>query len=346
MSRRGFTTSGYVASRVDQSVGFAQSIAEGARLLAFIMDTPESLGGHMLRWLEKLGNDCPGGPLAIGAWQACNAFVSQHASPPNTMNALSGLSTTIFERTKQLPVWLQANTSDLQAMLKGEALRWETIGLYCALCGLYLALAADRTDCLFDGISNWGGARRSALRRALMASVDCGKLCEEAGQLNDLSLWLVIMTTMLTGQCYGDASNQTWRMVGELLSILPILSPQNTLQEAVRRPLYIREFRKHGIVIAYELDKSISTFAGRPPRLASQYHSLDLPLDLPYPALMGSVEALSMSRRELGDNGWHQGDPGCQISRMRATLLLARMRESVLHLVMGPKSGSLIIQTQ
>ena len=62
----------------------------------------------------------------------------------------------------------------------------------------------------------------------------------------------------------------------------------STTQEDSQVPLYLQQLRKRALAGAYELDKGLAIFVGRPPHLSRHYIGLGLPLDLPATAIMST----------------------------------------------------------
>jgi hypothetical protein len=176
------------------------------------------------------------------------------------------------------------------------------------------------------------------MERALDASLQCYRICERMGQINDLTVWLLDLAIMLTTWCYGDDSYQAWRLMGDLASVVVALGYHgSTNQEDSQVPLYLQQLRKRALAEAHELDKGLATFVGRPPHLSRHYVGLGLPLDLSASALMNTPAALEEAMAKLDSNGWNTEGLVHPTTRIRAVAMLIGIREEALELSLGPR---------
>ncbi|GFP60592.1 hypothetical protein TASIC1_0023000400 [Trichoderma asperellum] len=182
------------------------------------------------------------------------------------------------------------------------SIRWETVGMYFALIGMVIA-STKNSSTNFSG-RQWFGDRKATSSDAFDACLRCEALCNRVGQMNDLSVWLAVLATTLSTWCFGDDSCQAWRLMGNLSSAIFALNYHRGFQDDMNTPTYLIELRKRAIALSHELDKSLATFVGRPPRLNRSYCTIELPLDLSDSVIVGPAELLELQISRLdGDDG-------------------------------------------
>lgn len=97
-------------------------------------------------------------------------------------------------------------------------------------------------------------------------------------------------------------------------------------------PFFISELRKRLFISAYENDKRLATFAGRPPQLTRHYCRLQIPLDLTDSQIM--AEGLEIENA-VDEEGWNQRGTvqRCTFARLSATNAL--ITEEILEISLG-----------
>ncbi len=82
----------------------------------------------------------------------------------------------------------------------------------------------------------------------------------------------------------------------------------------------------------YNIDKTVSSLLGRPPRLCRKYCAMQLPLDLDDSCLRLPHDQLVAAVNLLDANGWNQAYsiPGAALTR--ALLICDMIREDILEL--------------
>lgn len=246
-------------------------------------------------------------------------------NPEESFGALSRLAEGVFEATSsplELPVPL--NQASLTAAISGSNLRWETVGICCSSMGMFLS--AEQGE---DGTDGDADKTSAMVRRLLSACISCRRFCESASQINDLTVWFLISATQFATWSRGDDSCLAWQLMGELcssISALGITAPRSG------PPCYSNELRKRAVAASFELDKVISTFVSRPPRMSRRYWALDLPLDLPDEALLGTEPVFAERLLELDYKGWNTAGVVYPASRLRAAAMIGQLRDAVLEL--------------
>jgi len=161
------------------------------------------------------------------------------------------------------------------------------------------------------------------------------------GQINELTLLLLNSAGVLATWCYGDDSFKAWRLMGDLSTVVLALGFHRGSHDDPTVPAYLIELRNRAVAVAYELDKSLATFVGRPPRLQRRYCTLEMPLDLDDAVITGSSEAFEAAKARLDSSGWSWEGVMHPISRIRASFMLNLIREEILEMSLGLPSANL-----
>ncbi|CDM32811.1 Zn(2)-C6 fungal-type DNA-binding domain [Penicillium roqueforti FM164] len=206
----------------------------------------------------------------------------------------------------------------------GPFLRLEIIGVICALAGRasYFGLA-DSTV----------GDTESPTQFSRKMLVICDltiHICKSLTALNDLSLWLVHENLLLSKLLRGDSSSVTWNRLGELATGIFEFGAHRDTPSLV--PLFILESRRRLFAASYQLDKSIATFLGRPPRISWRHSDCLLPLDISDEDLAGHPHTLEAARRSLDANGWNIKKVYQPASWIRLRFIISTFREEILEL--------------
>ncbi|EHK21988.1 uncharacterized protein TRIVIDRAFT_134559, partial [Trichoderma virens Gv29-8] len=319
-------------------------IREGEELLQLLLDrySHPDLEELVHNWYKDLGDSPVGGPLAKAAWRAIQTNLQDlHSS--RSLNRLQATSREIFDHTSR-PLNMPTTAADGALEKELCAIRWETVGMYFALLGMVIASAKNLCTS-FSG-RQWFGDRKATSSDAFDACLRCEALCNRVGQMNDLSVWLGILATTLSTWCFGDDSCQAWRLMGNLSSAIFALNYHRGFQDDMNTPAYLVELRKRAIALSHELDKSLATFVGRPPRLNRSYCNIELPLDLSDSAIVGSGELLELQISRLDGDGWNKDMTVHPASRQRAIVWLSSIREEVLELSLGTITQDLVHKAQ
>lgn len=97
-------------------------------------------------------------------------------------------------------------------------------------------------------------------------------------------------------------------------------------------PLFLVECRRRFFAAAYQLDKSIATFLGRPPRLPWRHSDCKLPLDISDEALVYEKSLPGLAQNTLGIDGWDVNGVRQRASWVRVRFLISIFREEILDL--------------
>jgi hypothetical protein len=97
-------------------------------------------------------------------------------------------------------------------------------------------------------------------------------------------------------------------------------------------PFWLCELRKRIFSSAYNLDKSISTFMGRPPRLPRKYCAVQLPLDIDLKQLRLPADQMEIEIEKLDEGGWNTEGEVRSNLYARTSLICNMIREDILEL--------------
>ncbi|KAJ5641720.1 hypothetical protein N7490_005720 [Penicillium lividum] len=316
------------------SLANPQKVSEGAELLNDILELVSEIGDP-LECLSFLDAElCVHGPLIELAWTATNNSIRNLLKDRSNIN-LESISQAIFERTSSPPVFPPtASSGALEAALSTEALRWETIGIYCAQIGVYLGGEKDKSFSL-AAHETWKSDRKTLMQRSFRACIQCEAFCDHLGAINDLTLWFLLPTILFATWCFGDDSYHVLRLVGSMSSVFLALGFHRGIHDA-SLPFYLVEIRKRAIAWAHDHDKVLASFTSRPARLSRHFCVIEMPLDLADSVLMGTDEALFKARENLDADGWNKDKAILPVSGHRAQLMLCMIREEALELKLGP----------
>lgn len=94
------------------------------------------------------------------------------------------------------------------------------------------------------------------------------------------------------------------------------------------------EVRRRHFCAAYQFDKGLATFLGRPPRISKRYTDSKIPLDLSDEALATNHTDLSHARAGLDEDGWSNHRPFQRATWIRVRYIVTTFRDEVLEVSM------------
>jgi hypothetical protein len=326
---------------------FAPSLAlikEGESILETLRDSPKALGDVVSSWYQSFGSMWPCGPLVRACWTVVHGVLVQSLQDECNPVDLSLQSRIMFSKTSQPQRWPHSPANGaLEQTFAMNGIRWDVVGIYFALVGNVIGEDAGAIDFTHE---KWGPSQKAARERMLQASIQCYAICERVGQLNDLTVPLLLNTTMLATWCYGDDSYQAWRLMGDLASVVSAIGHHRDAHDGQTVPIYLHELRKRAMEMCHELDKGLATFVGRPPRLYRRHYDLGAPLDLSEEVLFGTTADLQSAIEELDGEGWNTKGLVYPTSRLRVQYKLITVREEALELVMSYNAEDVGLQSQ
>lgn len=319
-------------------------LKEGESILETLRDSPKLLGGLVMSWYESFGSRYPCGPLVKTCWTTVHDVLVQSLQDELNPVNLSIQSRIMFAKTSQQQQWPHSPANGaLERAFATDGIRWDIVGIYFALVGNALGDSAKAIDFTHE---KWGPSPKVAKERVLQASIQCYTFCERVGQVNDLTVSLLINTTMLATWCYGDDSYQAWRLMGDLASLVSAIRFHRDARNGQTVPTYLQELRKRHMELCHEIDKGLATFVGRPPRLYRRHYDLGAPLDLPEDVLLGTTADIQSAIKELDSEGWNTNGLVYPASRLRVQHKLITLREEALELAMSYDAEDVNLQSQ
>jgi len=221
------------------------------------------------------------------------------------------------ERSEQVAVdLLTANTAQMVTLpptvspkefmtfYTGSKLRWEALGIFLTSCGLCIAgLSAKDIELEFNGRSEQDKQR--LMFRLLEASDICVSLCDDAGYGTDWGFWLMIENCMYASQVLGDAHYLVWRKLGDLSTAVFARSYHAIGQKS--GPFWLDEMRRRALGYTYAMEKMLSAFVGRPPRISKRYCNIGIPLDIGSYQVLSAGNDINLALAAVDEDGWNTG---------------------------------------
>ncbi len=303
-----------------------------------------------LPYLEKIVDRWPKFEASwcmLGPWlQDCQKSIRQDLFEKYDLTSSDVCTqvTELLHANTMVPLRLAKNVRfrDFTSYYTGTKLRWEAIGVFLTICG-YSLMFLPCEDKELDFVGHSEQDKQRLLIRLLEAGDACVAFCNETVHDTDLSFWLMIENCTFASQVLGDAHYSVWRRLGDLSTAI-FARGLHAIGEGSGLPLWLTELRRKGLSIAYVLDKTLSSFVGRPPRISKRYCHIEAPLDLEFDELALEGDELAEVVSKLDVNGWKtRTEPerdrfsGC----LRLWVKEGRIREEALELCLGPPQEGL-----
>ncbi|KAJ5668548.1 Transcription factor [Penicillium maclennaniae] len=254
-------------------------------------------------------------------------------SDNGTSEHLSALSASIIQNTaKTFQIPKDATGKMFHKCFTGSSLRLEIIGIICALAGRasYFGLSRSSTS---------NAESQAHFFRKMLAACDVAlHVCRHLTILNDLTLWLVHENLLLSSLLFSDSSSITWQRLGELATNIFELGVHRDTASSTALPLFILESRRRLFAAAYQLDKGIATFLGRPPRISWRHSDCCLPLDISDHVLTEDFENLEAVQTSLDPQGWSMKKAYQRATWIRLRFIVSTFREEILELSLQKSS--------
>ncbi|CAI7606503.1 unnamed protein product [Penicillium glandicola] len=266
-------------------------------------------------------------PFVLNSLGPVGSMCKESISDRNLADFTSSLTVTIIQNTSEIfEVPPATQGRDFHTLFTGPAIRLEIIGLLCALAGRarYLGLASDRFD-------NDRTSRSQYAHKMLAASEAALHICKILTPLNDLTVWLVHEILLLSDIVHGDSSPACWKRLGELSTDIFALGLHRDSKPSSNIPEFLLESRRRQFAAAYQLDKSIATFLGRPPRIPWRYADCRMPLDISDEALATDDMILNYPHDHIDENGWNIRGVVQRSSWIRVRFIISTFRDEILE---------------
>ncbi|KAB8211244.1 hypothetical protein BDV34DRAFT_208960 [Aspergillus parasiticus] len=235
----------------------------------------------------------------------------------------------VLQNTKQLLHVPSTMTGrHFHELFTGPNLRLEILGLFYAIAGRLsvFGLAHDKFP-----RQNGMAARERFSRKMLAASDAVLQICKLIAPVNDLTIWMLYEILLLSKVAHGDASSAKWRRLGELSTHIFELGLHRDSQQSSSVPIFLVESRRRLFAATYQLDKSIATFLGRPPRISLRHSDCRLPLDLDDRSLETDQSEIELALQDLDGDGWNTQGSLHRSTFSRQRFLVATFREEILE---------------
>ncbi|RHZ62316.1 transcription factor domain-containing protein [Aspergillus thermomutatus] len=233
---------------------------------------------------------------------------------------IATLVATVLDNTRRtFSVPPTVDGAHFHRLYTGSCLRLEILGVVYALAGRASHFGLGRAQ-------NKHLASHFA-RRMLAASETVLETCRYLSPVNDLMLWLLHENLLLSTLVLGHSS--------ELATCIFELGLHRDSDESIDLPVFLLEQRRRLFAAAYQLDKSIATFLGRPPRISWRHSDCRLPLDISDEALTGSRE---LAQRSVTAEGWSCHAVYQRSAWIRLRFLISTFREEILELSLTKSS--------
>ncbi|KAJ5240190.1 hypothetical protein N7468_004809, partial [Penicillium chermesinum] len=221
---------------------------------------------------------------------------------------------------------------EFHKLYTGPAIRLEIIGVICSIAGQAGSVGLARTGLGKD-------VSPPQFARAMLAASDIViHICKILTPANDLTIWLTYQNLLLTDLVHGDSSPTSWSRLGELSTDLFALGyhrdGKDSGNNAAEVPEFLVEIRRRQFSAAYQFDKSLATFLGRPPRISKRYINSLIPKDLSDEALATGHRDLSHLQKDLDADGWNIHRPFQRATWIRVRYIISTFREEILEVSM------------
>jgi hypothetical protein len=243
--------------------------------------------------------------------------------------------------------------------------RWEIIGLMFSVIGSSACLL-PRKDLITYSASASSRLDRKGLAAICVAAGEiCLQFCETTGLITEQLCWVILEHTSLLTLIHGDYGKlnlsyksarqirplpsvliresidyRPWKTFGNLCTLIFALGFHQQARDA-KVPFFLAEHRKRLLISTYYLDKGLSTFLGRPPRLIRRYMNVEPPLDMSFEDVMAPPKTRDAIIAKLDKNGWNSKGVHTRVSYERVSFFLGSIRESVLEVSMNPNIENL-----
>ena len=135
-----------------------------------------------------------------------------------------------------------------------------------------------------------------------------------------------------SGNAYLVLGHIVWRRLGDLCTEVTATDIHREPRSSPNVPRLLLELRRRNFAVAYRIDKSISTFLGRPPRLCLRYCNSKMPLDLDDSQLMEEGASFDLAVASVDQNGWSTGQKMHSSAWIRLRYIMATFREEILEM--------------
>ena len=131
----------------------------------------------------------------------------------------------------------------------------------------------------------------------------------------------------------------TWSRLGELATQIYAQGFHREQTNTTNIPHYVLETRRRIFAASYRLEKSISTFLGRPPLLCLRHSNCRLPLDTSDESICSERRDFDHARTMLDDDGWNVHGEVNRSGWIRLWFILSTYREEILDCALAQNNS-------
>ncbi|KAJ5887785.1 hypothetical protein N7495_007826 [Penicillium taxi] len=266
-------------------------------------------------------------PFVLNSLDPLRTMCKQCISIKSLDDLTASITVPIIQNTAEIfSVPPSTAGKDFHTLFTGSSIRLEIIGVICSLAGRagYHGLSRSQLD---------DPTVRSQFAQKMLAASDAALyICKILTPLNDLTIWLVYENLLLSDIVNGDSSPHGWNRLGELSTDIFALGIHRDLKSSSEMPEFLLESRRRQFAAAYQLDKTIATFLGRPPRMPLRYTDCRMPLDISDEALATEDTTLTCLTEDLDSNNWNLQPLFQRSSWIRVRFIICTFRDEVLEL--------------
>jgi hypothetical protein len=132
------------------------------------------------------------------------------------------------------------------------------------------------------------------------------------------------------------AGETLWEQLGDLSTRIFALGAHRESKKPADLPLFLAQMRKRLFASSYQIDKSIATLLGRPPRLSSRHSDCGLPLCISDDLFNASNEVLKQAMENVDEQGWSTQPTFQPTAWIRLRCSNSIFREEILDMSMKP----------
>lgn len=247
---------------------------------------------------------------------------------------------------------LDEDNADVQtwmASFSGQRFRWECIGILFAAwgCGAEFTTGTRANPSRFAQCSF-----RKLLIKYKALSEQCIKLATELGTTSSLLSHLLCRQSVMESFVTGETSKlfhwkmvfvligvglQHWKTHMDAMGFATFIGLHASAGDARDRSISIQAKRRICAKVI-TADKLVSSFTGRPPLVAQRFVSTPLPLDISDDVLLGITP---WNDNMIDENGWNTSGKVYPVTLLRARVLIAAIRDSILESALQPMEAQM-----
>ncbi|KAF2113030.1 hypothetical protein BDV96DRAFT_497104 [Lophiotrema nucula] len=269
-------------------------------------------------------------PLVINAVNALKSTVD-HYDLTSTAPSPELVTKILDNSTRPLKIPATIEACDFHTLFTGENLRLETLGFLMAVAGRSMMFGIIPENWNEELRKDYGGKFADEMLRL---STTCLVVCTLLTPVNDIVIWMFWENLQDTFMMCGYGGSPCWRRVGELATQIYALGIHREANSS-DVPFFVQETRRKLVCAAFTIDKTISTFLGRPPRMSKRHIDINLPLDLSDEELCADPVTLEAARLALDANCWNTGKSYHRASWVRLRYRSSHFREEVLDFALA-----------